>query len=187
MTKTAVKKKPCINSNQISDTEGSLYKLESAFYDLTLHCTFNEQYNRNHDSRYKRVGWNISEYQMQSRSGVLDSIRQMPMYEHYVPDPDQSKQQKIYSLWKRSTLSWKFECEGSIGDFWKPESQKSRNLALESIDAALNVENTNYAGIVTGLVIGLVFVSAICTLASIGFSHKRVRQMMTQFCCMISV
>ena len=51
----------------------------------------------------------------------------------------------------------------------------------------MNIDNTNYASIVIGLVIGLVFVSAICTLASIGFSHKRVRQMMTQFCCMISI
>ena len=62
-----------------------------------------------------------------------------------------------------------------MDDFWEPEPQGSRRLALETIENALKVDNSNYAKVVMGLVIGLVFVSALCTLASIGFSHKRVR------------
>ena len=91
ITSTAVEKQPCLISGQISDAEGSLYKLEQAFYDLTLHCTFNEQHSQNYDDRYSEVGWNITEYEMQQRSGVLDSVRELPLYSHYVPDPEQSK------------------------------------------------------------------------------------------------
>ena len=121
MTSTAVEKQPCLISGQISDAEGSLYKLEQAFYDLTLHCTFNEQHSKNYDDRYSEVGWNITEYEMQQRSGVLDSVRELPLYSHYVPDPEQSKKQKVYKLWKRNTLKWQLECEGTMDDFWDPE------------------------------------------------------------------
>ena len=121
ITKTAVEAKPCLISGQISDAEGSLYKLEQAYHDQTLHCSFNDQYFRSDDDRYAEVGWNISEYEMQQRSGVFESIHEMPLYSYYVPDPEETKKEKIYKLWKRSTLGWELECEGSVDDFWDPE------------------------------------------------------------------
>ena len=99
------------------------------------------------------------------------------------------KQAKLYNFWTRSTLSWKLECEGGIETrpSWSPPPQGSRSQALSFLQEALGRESSdNYASIVVGLVVALIFLTAMCTVASVGVSRERsVRPVMSQFCCMV--
>ena len=118
---------------------------------------------------------------------MLESLNALPAYERFVPDAIEAKQAKVYHLWTRSTISWKLECEGEVPPSWNPPPGESRSQALARIKAALGPEaRNNYAGVAVGLVVALIFLTAICTIASVGVSRERsVRPAMSQFCCMV--
>ena len=45
--------------------------------------------------------------------------------------------------------------------------------------------NNSYASVVIGMVVGLIFMTAVCTIAGIGISReKSIRSVMNHFCCM---
>ena len=107
------------------------------------------------------------------------------MYDTFVPNWEDKKQAHMYNFWKRNTISWKLECEGPK-DSWNPAPGESRILALSYIEEALGPKGENEdAGFVVGLVIGLIFLTAICTVASVGVGHEAsIRALFSQFACM---
>ena len=53
----------------------------------------------------------MSEYDVQNDSGVLDFLKQMPLYSKYVGDDVEQRKKDIeYKMWARPTIPWKLEC-----------------------------------------------------------------------------
>ena len=63
------------------------------------------------DPRYYWTGGVVSEYDVQNDSGVLDFLKQMPLYSKYVGDDVEQRKKDIeYKMWARPTIPWKLEC-----------------------------------------------------------------------------
>ena len=64
------------------------------------------------DSRYAKAGdFQISEYDMQVNSGVIDVLNSQPVAAAYLGD-NQMKKQSMLSFWTRPTINWSLTCEG---------------------------------------------------------------------------
>ena len=62
--------------------------------------------------RYQFTGGQVDEYQVQKDSGVLDELKELPMFKDYVGRNYKDVKKNIwYKLWVRATILWKLECE----------------------------------------------------------------------------
>jgi len=130
VTKTAIENQPCLNSNEVSDNGGPVYRLEANYYDLSFNCTTNVLFDRLDDDRYKDAGLSMTEYDMQIENGVYENLTSLALYDFYVPEAEERKKSKVRKFWTRNTLSWALECEDAVGENWAPEEGKSRSMAL---------------------------------------------------------
>ena len=55
------------------------------------------------------MGLEISEYDVQEESGVLDTLEDMPNFSLYVTESN--KKNIDYGFWSRATIPWSLECE----------------------------------------------------------------------------
>ena len=95
-----------------TDLSQILYPLENEMY---VDFCQPDQYNGEiEDPRYYWTGGVVTEYDVQNDSGVLDTLRHMPLYHQYVGlDIDQHKMNIEYKIWARPTMPWKLECEAT--------------------------------------------------------------------------
>jgi len=110
LTSFAVEFKPCAIPALTSASPNAIfYPLEE---DRKNGCIQDKVSNRTYDDRYSNLGLQISEYDIQSRSGVLQRLQASPLaYNYFLPTIAMVKQQINYSLFARSTITWKLECE----------------------------------------------------------------------------
>ena len=69
--------------------------------------------------RYKKVLEKIpgpTEYDIQSYSGVLDTLESLPHFRRYVPNAEDQKKTIFYDFWQRPTLEYDPECPKKIDD-----------------------------------------------------------------------
>lgn len=72
-------------------------------------CQVLDQFNERYDTRYVDLGLEITEYDVQDESGVLDTLESLPNFSLYVTDS--IKKNIEYGFWSRSTIPWSLECE----------------------------------------------------------------------------
>lgn len=69
------------------------------------------------DNRYYGLLADIrqpTEYEIQKNSGVFDTLEDMPYFDKYVPDAQNTKESILYSLYGRPVLYFAANCENSI-------------------------------------------------------------------------
>jgi len=71
----------------------------------------NENLHKAYDGRYKNAGMNISEYDLQKENGVLTTLRNLPLYERYIPNDQKVKERVEYNFMTRELIPWKMTCE----------------------------------------------------------------------------
>ena len=110
LTAFAVEFKPCATPVLTSRNPNAVfYPLEE---DRKDGCLVDKVSNKTYDERYKNLGLSVSEFDMQSRSGVLNRISSSPLsFNSFQPSIDRVKNQIHYSLFARSTITWNLECE----------------------------------------------------------------------------
>ena len=103
---------PCMHPEEKTDLSQILYPLENEMY---VDFCQPDQYNGEiEDPRYYWTGGVVTEYDVQNDSGVLDTLKHMPLYHQYVGlDIDQHKMNIEYKIWARPTMPWKLECEAT--------------------------------------------------------------------------
>ena len=108
---TAVQDMPCVDPSQNSDP-GPSHPLERD----RNGCSIDPQVSSENDFRYIDTGsQGVSEWDVQADSGVLATLKSLPMYTHYAGDDyETAKKNKLYKLWVRPTITWKLECEDTI-------------------------------------------------------------------------
>ena len=55
-----------------------------------------------------------NEFDIQSLSGVLSTLQQLPSYARYVPNDFAVKSTMTYDLWARATIEYKADCDKPI-------------------------------------------------------------------------
>lgn len=101
---------PCVDEEYVeSPANGVYYPLEKARIRST--CPIDDNINKAYDTRYKAIGLNISEYDMQMGSGVLAKLHDLPLYNKYVRFEYQSKSSVSFDFMMRSLIPWKLSCE----------------------------------------------------------------------------
>ena len=101
---------PCMNPTESEATTAT------SFYPTELDrrtSVCRAENGNSYDPRYSEVGEEVSEYDLQSASGVLSILQGYPIANQYL-DIEQKKNQK-YSLWTRPTIEWKLKCESDDG------------------------------------------------------------------------
>jgi len=80
---TFVGYKPCIEQYSIeSDPNAVFYPLEN---EQKWICAIDKTTQKVYDTRYKPIGLEMSEYDVQVESGVLTTLNNLPLYQQYVP------------------------------------------------------------------------------------------------------
>lgn len=75
-------------------------------------CSTDPISKQEHDDRYSKCDYAISEYEMQKDSGVYLALTEAPSATKYLSDsPLKNKIETLYTLWQRPTLSWNIECD----------------------------------------------------------------------------
>ena len=108
-----------ITSTQMAFSEPCMVPSEvvelPAFYPTEIdrnRLTCSEIHGRREDSRYEKAGdFQVSEYDLQLDSGVLEIIKAQPMADNYVGDYEKKKEE-LLSFWTRPTIQWSLTCEG---------------------------------------------------------------------------
>jgi hypothetical protein len=83
ITTTRVEADPCMKPNEISKSQkATWYPLEADF--LSNHCTRAKTNGYFNDDRYQEIGMEVSQYDVQDASGVIDILWNMPLaYQSY--------------------------------------------------------------------------------------------------------
>jgi hypothetical protein len=75
--------KPCLEEmTHSSDPNAVFYPLEREQHS---NCAADETTKTTYDTRYKPLGYEVSEYQVQLDSGVLSRLNSLPLFQQYVP------------------------------------------------------------------------------------------------------
>lgn len=84
ITSTRVEHKPCILPDEVSMTPNAV------FYPVELDrldgCSIDPVSGTEHDERYRPSNYEISEYEMQTNSGVFDALNKAPNSAKYLGD-----------------------------------------------------------------------------------------------------
>ena len=108
LTSFKIENKPCLDQNDVSRTSNAkFYPLEHDRENED--CREIDQFSERYDSRYIDLGLKISEYDVQEESGVLGTLRDLPIFSDYV-NADHKKN-IWYGFWSRPTIPWNLECE----------------------------------------------------------------------------
>ena len=73
------------------------------------------------DSRYSRYEMDITEYDLQRNSGVLEKMELLPKYGNSVELLKKVRQQNNMSFFTRATTYWSLEC-GVFGNEFRPDN-----------------------------------------------------------------
>ena len=130
LTSFKLETKPCLDHNDVSRaTNAVFYPLERDR--LIQDCQDVEQFSERYDTRYTDLGLEITEYDVQDESEVLDTLEDLPNYSLYVSS--NAKKNIEYGFWARSTIPWSLECEDT-----HPRDQVIAAANFEKEKAALN-------------------------------------------------
>ena len=92
------------------------YPLENERKETRCSSVDGEQY----DSNYQLLkGFRISEYEIQTSSGVFSRLENLTKYETYVKDAEERKRKNMYNFYQRPMLDWKLECHQDDGALLK--------------------------------------------------------------------
>jgi hypothetical protein len=126
ITATKVEHKPCMLPNDTSSAPNAKYY--PVEIDSNNTCNTDPVSRIEHDDRYRKADYQISEYEIQKDSGVYPALMGAPSVKKYLTDsPLKVKIETLYNLWARSTLGWKIECDA--------DDKRNRRAALKEIKA----------------------------------------------------
>lgn len=105
LTSFKVEAQPCLDPSQNSDAPTKThYPLERERIEES--CSESEAF----DPRYYDSGLKITEFEVQKVSGVLETLKELPLSKTYLDDVNEKKDIE-YGFWIRPTISWRIECE----------------------------------------------------------------------------
>lgn len=104
ITTTSISSQPCLNPTQ-SSNQKNYYPTE--LDRLPEDCS--EYLGEKYDNRFTNTGLQLSQYELQSTSHVINLLLALPQSENYI-DVEEKKQQTL-NLWTRPTIEWKLSCE----------------------------------------------------------------------------
>lgn len=110
ITGTILEQTPCMISSEVSQTNAGadFYPLEVSRENI---CPPEQVTSLQFDPRYINAGMSVTEFDLQQTSGVLTTLRELPLYTRYVPNDTFSKKQIQNIFYRRPTLSWDPKCE----------------------------------------------------------------------------
>ena len=117
--------------NGISDAEFLETEIDRTINDCT------DVYGYKFDDRYSKIGdYQISEYDLQEGSGVIDLIEDLPNTDNvYGRKVDlKSREDVMFNLYTRPTIPFKLECESS----------SSRKELASAISSTVSIVDNNY-------------------------------------------
>ena len=104
ITTTSISGQPCLNPTQ-STSQGNYYPTELDRLPEDCSKYLGEKY----DSRFIDAGLQLSQYELQSTSRVMNLLLALPQSEKYISVEE--KKQQTLKLWTRPTVEWKLSCE----------------------------------------------------------------------------
>ena len=112
ITGTILEQTPCAISKEVSQTSAGadFYPLEVSRENI---CPNEPVTGQQFDPRYINTGMSVTEFNLQSASGVLPQLRGLPLYTQYVPNDTFSKKQIQYVFYRRPTLAWSAKCDSN--------------------------------------------------------------------------
>jgi hypothetical protein len=164
ITSTSVEYKPCLDPIDVSRSPSVNYQF--VYYETELDkqkedCGLVPQFDERYDTRFEKLDFSVSEYDVQDDNGVIDIIYRQPLARDQVQI--HQKDQIKYDFWGRSTIPWSLECEATIprGEVYDIAAQEADKF------------NMNY-GLVMGFSIFLcVFIGfTLCFSFTVGCTDK---------------
>jgi hypothetical protein len=90
------------------------------------------------DPNFKELGYNITEYDIQKSSGILDALVNMPHYTLAVFPGPSMKKDIVLKAYARPTIPWSLKCESQ---------GKTRKNLLDSIQFGLKASEPDKASL----------------------------------------
>ena len=160
ITATYVGQKPCTQPDDVQTNKAAIfYHLEVQQPEI---CDIDINNNQSVDTRFSYLGLQTNELEVQDKSSVLGTLRNLPRYLEYVPDDTVSKANTPLYFFGRSTIPWNLSCE---------RDGKTRKSVLLDDNIEKNAGGlTNLIAIAAGgFVALLIFVPVIIPMSIWGF------------------
>ncbi|TNV79722.1 hypothetical protein FGO68_gene2934 [Halteria grandinella] len=145
---------PCMDPSDfsVSNNYTPSYKYENP---LGRGCKYDESTKQERDSRYRKAGYDVSEYDYLSYNGVMGKLASLS---HYPQSEIEQKQRNQYSLFVRPTIYWSLQCELGEGQSTTVTRQEALQIFSNSgISMVIPITL-----VVLASVYGLLNISTIC-------------------------